>query len=250
MLEYIEKFINKIVSFGKFKKSEISKKAYEQLLTSFESLSKNGVVLIPAIINKVKKLKGLLIMDTTDNPKYGLKKIAIKMKNLSNGGYSKGFKIVLFLYKVGYKTYPLGFGLIYKGSRKQEELVLNFLTRLRSDFKLKPEMVIADAGFSTLEIAKRLNNYGWGFVMKFKKSYKLGNKQIKHQLQRGYGDKIDVLSNGIKVKAVRRPNRVFITNRVSLNWQEVLEYYGERWTIEETFRARPVKNQKISYTIS
>ena len=41
---------------------------------------------------------------------------------------------------------------------------------------------------------------------------------------------------GLKVKVVRRPNRVFITNRVSLNWQEILEYYGERWTIEETFR--------------
>ena len=60
-------------------------------------------------------------------------------------------------------------------------------------------MVIADAGFSTLETLKRLNNYGWGFVMKVKKSYKLGNKQIKRQIKGGYGEKIGTLSNGVKV---------------------------------------------------
>ena len=236
MLEYVEEFVNKIVSFGKFKRSEISDKAYGQLLTSFQDMSKRDVVIISGIIKKIKHIKGKLILDTTDNPKYGLKEIAIKMKDLSNGAYSQGFKIVLFLYKVGKKTYPLGFALIHKESKTQEELVLNELSRLRNDFKLKPEMVIADAGFSTLETLKRLNNYGWGFVMKAKKSYKLGNKKIKHQLQTGYGEKIDVLSNGVKVKVIRRPNRVFVTNRVSLTWQEVLEYYGERWTIEETFR--------------
>ena len=236
MLEYIEEFINKIISFGKFKRSEISDKAYGQLLTSFQNLLKQNVVMIPSIINKVKQEIGNLILDTTDNPKYGLKEITIKMKNLSNGGYSKGFKIILFLYKVKKRTYPLGFALIHKESKSQEELVLDALSRLRNEFKLKPKMTIADAGFSTLETVKRLNNYGWGFVMKTKKSYKLGKKKIKHQILGGYGTRTDVLSNGIKVKVVRRPNRVFITNRVSLNWQEILEYYGERWTIEETFR--------------
>lgn len=236
MLEYMEEFVNKIISFGKFKRSEISNKAYAQLLTSFQDMLKHDVVMIPAIINKLKYVPGKLIMDTTDNPKYGLKEITIKMKNLSNGGYSKGFKIILFLYKAGKRTYPMGFALLHKESETQEQLVLNALTRLRNEFRLKPQMTIADAGFSTLETLKRLNNYGWGFVMKAKKSYKLGNKKIKHQLQRGYGEKIDTLANGVKVKVVRRPNRVFVTNRVSLTWQEVLEYYDERWTIEETFR--------------
>jgi len=236
MLEVMNEFVNKIVSFSKFKRSKFSNRAYGQLLMSFQDMLKHEVVMIPAIINKVKHEIGRLLLDTTDNPKYGLKEIAIKMKNLSNGGYSEGFKIVLFLYKVGKKTYPLGFALIHKGSKTQEELVLNGLSRLRNEFKLKPKMVIADAGFSTLETVKRLNGYGYGFVMKVRKSYKLGNKQIKHQIIGGYGEKIGKLSNGVKVKVVRRPNRVFITNRVSLTWQEILEYYGERWTIEETFR--------------
>lgn len=236
MLNVITEFVNKILSFGKFKRNEISDKLYNKLLTSFKEVLKHDVVMISAVINKVKHVKGILIVDTTDNPKYGLKDIAIKMKNLSNGGYSKGFKIVLFLYKVNNKTYPLGFALIHKESKSQEKLVPSALSRLRNEFKLKPEMVVADAGFSTLETIKRLNNYGWGFVMKTKKSYKLGNKKIKHQLQTGYGSKIDFLSNRVKVKVVRRPNRVFITNRVSLTNEKVLEYYGERWTIEEAFR--------------
>jgi len=150
MLEYVEEFVNKILSFGKFKRSEISNKAYVQLLTSFQNMLKNDVVMIPAIINKVKYKTGELIMDTTDNSKYGLKEIAIKMKNLSNGGYSKGFKIVLFLYRIGEHTYPLGFALIHKESKTQEELVLNALSRLTSGLRLKLKQLAwqGDAGFN------------------------------------------------------------------------------------------------------
>ena len=175
-------------------------------------------------------------MDTTDNPKYGLKKFAVKMKNLSNAGYSKGFKTVLFLYKMKDKRIPFGFALIYKGSKKQEELVLNALSILRNTYKFKPKMVLADAGFSTQETMKRLTNYGYGFVFKGKRTYSLDKKQIKKQIPRGYGSKIGRLKNGVKVNTVRRSNRVFITNRVILTSEEVLEYYGERWKIEEVFR--------------
>jgi hypothetical protein len=237
MLEYIEEFVNKIISYGGFKRSEISNKAYVELLTMVQEMSKRDVVLIPSLINMYKHVSGKLIMDTTDNPKYGLKKVAIKMKNLSNGGYSKGFKTVLFLYKMKTKTIPFGFALIYKGSKKQEELVLNACSTLRNTYKFKPEMVLADAGFSTQETMKRLNNYGWGFTFKGKRTYSLDKKQIKKQIPRGYGSKIGRLKNGVKVKTVRRSNRVFITNRVSLTSEAILAYYGERWKIEEVFRA-------------
>lgn len=236
MLEYVEEFVNKIISYGGFKRSEFSNKSYAQLLTTVQDMSKLDVVLIPSLINKYKALSGKLIMDTTDNPHYGLKKVAMKMKNLSNGGYGKGFKIVLFLYKMEYKTIPFGFALIYKGSKKQEELVLNALSILRNTYKCKPQMVLADAGFSTQETMKRLNNYGWGFTFKGKRTYSLDKRQIRKQIPRAYGSKIGRLKNGVKVKSIRRSNRVFITNRVSLTNKEVLEYYGERWKIEEIFR--------------
>ena len=236
MLEYIGEFVNKIISYGGFKKSEFSNKAYAELLTSVQDMSKHDVVLISSLIKEYKNVSGKLIMDTTDNPKYGLKEVAIKMKNLSNGGYSKGFKIVLFLYKMKDKIIPLGFALIYKGSKKQEQLVLNALSILRNTYKFKPKMVLGDAGFSTQETIKRLNNYGFGFVFKGKRTYSLDKKQIKKQIPRGYGSKIGRLKNGVKVKIVRRSNRVFITNRVSLASEEILKYYGERWKIEEVFR--------------
>jgi hypothetical protein len=85
-------------------------------------------------------------------------------------------------------------------------------------------MVLADAGFSTQEIIKRLNNYGYGFVIKSKRTYSLDKKKI----PRGYGSKIGKLKNGVKVNTIRRKDRVFITNRVSLTSKEVLQYYGER----------------------
>jgi transposase len=236
MLEYIDEFVNKIISYGGFKRSEISNKSYAELLTTVQDMLKKDVVLIPSLINRYKTFEGKLIMDTTDNPKYGLKEFVIKMKNLSNGGYSKGFKIILFLYKMEDKTIPFGFALIYKGSRKQEELVLNALSVLRNTYKFKPQMVLGDAGFSTQETMKRLNNYGYGFVFKGKRTYSLDKKQVKKQIPRGYGSKIGKLKNGVKVKMVRRTNRVFITNRVSLPIEEVLQYYGERWKIEEVFR--------------
>ncbi|MEI7475098.1 MAG: transposase [bacterium] len=236
MLEHVVEFVNKIISYGGFKRSEFSNKAYASLLTSVEEISKHDLVMISSLIKRYKNVRGKLIIDTTDNPKYGLKDVAIKMKNLSNGGYRKGFKIVLFLYKMEDKTIPLGFALIYKGSKKLEALVLKALSILRNTYKLKPQIVLADVGFSTQEIIKRLNNYGYGFVIKGKRTYSLDKKQIKKQIPRGYGSKIGKLNNGVKVNTIRRKNRVFITNRVSLTSEEVLQYYGERWKIEEVFR--------------
>lgn len=181
-----------------------------------------------------------MILDTTDNPKYDPGKVDNKMKNLSNGGYSKGYKILLCLLRVKDKAIPVGFALIHKESQTQEELVLKILGRLRNEFKLKPKMTIADAGFSTQGIIKRLNNYGWGFVIKGKKNYSLDNKQIKRHIKRhikrGFGSTKGNLKNGVKVKIVRRPKRVFITNRVSLKDEEILAIYDLRWKIQEIFR--------------
>ena len=46
------------------------------------------------------------------------------------------------------KTIPLGFALIHKESNKQETQVLNMLSRLRNTYSFKPQMTIADAGFT------------------------------------------------------------------------------------------------------
>jgi transposase len=237
MLEATTEFVNKILSIGGFKRKEISNRAYKELLTKIEQCSEQDVVMISSIINRFRHEKGCLLLDATDNPKYGLQNIALKMKNLSNGGYSKGFKILLFVYRMKEKTVPVAFALIHKESGKQEELVLKILSKLRNSYNFKPQMVIADAAFSTQEIMKRLNNYGWAFVMKGRKNYSLDKKQVKKQVPRGFGSKTGRMNNGVKTKIVRRPRRVFVTNRVSLSDEEILFAYNLRWRIEEVFRA-------------
>jgi transposase len=236
MLQLIQLFVNKLISFGGFKRNEFSNRAYHQLVTAFKSMSNHDVVMISPLINMYKPCEGCIIIDTTDNPKYGLEELAIKMKNLSNGAYSKGFKIVLFLYKVGERTIPIGFGLLHKRNKSQENTTLEGLSILRNQYKLKPKYVLADGAFGTQKITKRLDDYRWGFVIKGKKNYSLDNKPMKRQIQRGYGSATGRLKNGVKVKVVRRPKRFFMSNRVSLNAEEVLAAYKMRWRIEETFR--------------
>jgi len=44
MLEVIEEFVNKIISYGDLKRSAFSNKVYAELLTGVQNMSKNDVV--------------------------------------------------------------------------------------------------------------------------------------------------------------------------------------------------------------
>jgi len=149
MLQILSLFVNKILQIGGFRRSEFPDKAYRELLTALSDMSKHDVVMISGALKRLKRCRGTLIVDTTDNPKYGLDKLAIKMKNLSNGAYQKGFKIVLFLYNTGEHIIPIGFSLLHKENRSQEQAVLRALSILRNKFKISPKVVVADGAFGT-----------------------------------------------------------------------------------------------------
>jgi len=117
------------------------------LMTAFENLRRIDTVFIPELIKLAKKHKGKLIIDSSDNPKYGLKHVCRKMKNLKTSGYNFGFKIVLFLWQVEDYRIPIGFGLWRKGSGSVCDLALAGISRLRNEFKLKPEIVLADGEY-------------------------------------------------------------------------------------------------------
>ena len=51
MLEARTEFVNKIISFGGFKRSEISNKSYAELLTNVEGMLEQGVAVIPSLMN-------------------------------------------------------------------------------------------------------------------------------------------------------------------------------------------------------
>ena len=229
-------FIKQILAFGNFRITDISNKARQELMTAFENIKRIDTVFIPELIKLAKKHKGKLIIDSSDNPKYGLKNICRKMKNLKTNGYHFGFKIVLFLWQVGDYRIPIGFGLWHKGSGSVCDLALAGISRLRNEFKLKPIIVLADGEYCADKVVKRLSDYGWAFVFRWKCNRKLSNQQIKPRIPRGYGSSIGKLKNKTKVKIFRRKNRFFETNRMLYEMQDIVRQYKIRWKIEETFR--------------
>jgi IS4 transposase len=196
----------------------------------------HDVVMIPEFVNMAKKIPGSLILDDTGNPKYGLEKIAIKFKNLSTGGYHKGYKILLFLWDTGYCKIPIGFALCHKGSKSINKLARKGLSLLRNKYEIRPKTVLADGAFLTNETAKLITDYGWDMVMRFNKARTLSNTPIRKLIPRGYGEVIGTLKNGTKLKVFRRKNRFYTCNRMLRSMKDTIKLYASRWKIEETFR--------------
>ena len=73
---------------------------------------------------------------------------------------------------------PIGFALWGKGSNSINDLALAGLSRIRNEFKLRPKVVLADGAFSIDKLVKRLTDYGWAFVMRWRSDRKLSNVKI------------------------------------------------------------------------
>ena len=236
MIEIFLPFVNQLLSYCGFKPSQLPAKYYRDLVTAFCDLPNQQVILIPSLVALAQACPGRLIIDDTGNPKYGLKPFLQSLKNHATGQYFKGYRVLMFLWKAGNLRIPIGFALCHAQSLKPQELSLKGLSILRNHYHLKPLMVLGDAAFSTDEITKRLDDYGWGFVFRSKKNRKISGKQSQHLIARGYGEYCGLLENGVKLKLVRRKRFWVICNRLSLKGQKILEIYRNRWGIEEVFR--------------
>ena len=205
-------------------------------MTMFSKLEKGNIVIFPALIRAFCKGAWSLIIDDTTNPKYGLTHVTRKMKILTNGGYSKGFKILLFLCvsEEGYRI-PIGFALWMKNSPSMNDLALEGLSKIRNFYikHLKPQEILADGAFNVDKIIKRLKNYGWKFVMRSRADRKLDNRRVMDQIQTTYGSYVGLLGNGVKVKIFKRKDRLFMSNYLSWNNKEIADRYKLRWAIEE-----------------
>ncbi len=170
------------------------------------------------MVELAKASPGYLVIDDTDNPKYGLKHLARKLKILTNSGYRDGYKIVLFLWvmpEVG--RFPLGFALWHKGTATIAQLALEGMSLLRNRFDMKPKGLLADGLYSTDGIIKRLTDYGWACVMRTRNTKKLNGILIRQHIPRGYGETQGCLKNGVKVKVIRSGKHFLACNRALSN---------------------------------
>jgi hypothetical protein len=237
MLAMFSVFVQQILLTGGLKVSTLPGNLYQALLTAAEQLSKKPVVLIEGLIELAKLLPGNLIVDDTSSPKYArLRGLARKLFIPSTGGYCHGYRVLLFLWEAGGIRFPIAFALWHAESAPLTELTLQVLSLLRNVAKLKPLAVLGDAAFGTQEIMKRLTDYGWPGVFRFKKSQCLDGTPIKRLIPRGYGSAIGKLENCTKVKVIRRQKHFLQCNRMSWKAGEIRSLYAKRWNIEETFR--------------
>jgi hypothetical protein len=230
-------FAKQILGLGGFKATRIPGWVITTLLTAFSRLLEQEVVILEPLVKRVKRSgKGILVIDDTTNPKYGLKQWTRKLKIVGTSGYEHGYKILLFLWECPLGRIPIGFALWHRETSSINDLVLEGLSLLRNRYHLKPEALLADGAFSTDKILKRLEGYGWPTVMRCKNNRKLGKFRVDKAIARGYGSLQGALKNGVKVKVFRRKNRFFVCNRMLWAMQKAISLYKKRWQIEDTFR--------------
>lgn len=236
MQQALSLYAKQMVSVGGFRVTKLSRNVYRLLLTALQSLLSQPIVMILSLIKRAKRLPGRLIVDDTSNPKYGLKRFCRKLKLLTTGGFAQGFKIVLFLWESQGIRLPLGFALWHNGTKSLNELFLAGISHLRNQARLKPEVVLFDAAYMTDRSAKRLEDYGWAFVSRFKKNRKLSGTSICRLIPRGYGQIQGFLGNGAKIKVLRRKGFFLASNRMLWDTEKLLQTYRLRWAVEESFR--------------
>ena len=237
MLQAISLFAKRLLGSGGFRVSEFPKKLYRELVTAFENACEGAVQILPGMAELAKAHPGKLVIDDTKNAKYGLGELAKKLKILTSGATRQGYEVVLLLWVTsGGLRFPVAFALCHKGTTTPAKLAYEGLSRLRNHCGLRPEAVLADAGYATDDIYKLMDGYGWTLVVRDKKDRQVDGKAVHKLIPRGYGEITGHLNNDVKVKAIRSEKHFLFCNRMTLEREAIQALYRLRWKIEEVFR--------------
>ena len=236
MLETFARFVQRLLANGVFRIADFSQKGYDELVTAAGVASECGWAVLPRQIERAKASPGYLVIDDTNNPKYGLKGKARTLFVPATKGFRSGYRLQLFLWVTERGAFPIAFALWHAESEKLLALALALLGELRNRQGLKPGMVLADAAYGSAAVLKRLDDYRWGLVMRFKGDRKLDGAPVSKRIPRGWGSTVGRLANGVKLKVVRSGGHFLCSNRVSLGNGSVREIYRLRWKVEEAFR--------------
>lgn len=236
MLDPVRCFVQQLLTLRAFRVSVFPRKAYQLSLTAVHYYQKHHVVLLPEVIQRAKACPGCLVVDDTGVEKYGMLAECRVLFNHAKRHFGHGYKLLLFLWHCAEGYLPLGFALWAKDSPTLTQLTLNGLSLLRNRCHLKPRIVLADAYFFTLNVSKRLDDYGWGFIMRCKKNRKLDRHTVRHLIPRGYGHTEGVLKNSVPIQVIRQAGHFLATNRKLLCRKQIQALYKLRWSVEESFR--------------
>lgn len=91
MIQAFSAFAKQLLISGGFKVTEFPAKAYRDLLTGFEGAKEEQLVILPGMIKLAKAHPGYLVVDDTKNPKYGLTRLAKKLKMARPGQATRCF---------------------------------------------------------------------------------------------------------------------------------------------------------------
>lgn len=238
MLTSLYLFIKHLETHLGYAVSRFSKKDYQALLTGLSTLPDQPVVVIPEMAALARAYPGSLLVDDTNNPKYGLKHVAQGLYFPGTQAHRLGYKVVLLLWNaVGLGRVPVGFALCHQGTETPAQLALKGLSLLRNRYHLKPQRVLADGAYSTNALIKRVTDYGWPCIVRIGRDRKLDGKPVRRLIPRGYGTVCGKLKNGTPLKIVRSGKHFLASNRMMLEGRVIRNLYAIRWKIEEVFRA-------------
>lgn len=238
LYQVIDGFIHSLSNSSLFSISQqVENLNYQQLTEFFKQ-----EYLTQDLINESKQMlfadnSGKLMFDeiVLSKSKRGITKF-VKRRYKSTGGYIvPGVSIILLVWVQGDLRIPIRFK-IRQNDEMISESTLELLSWFRNKVRKKPESVVFDSGFPSYKILKRINDYGWTYVCRIPKTRKFNGKQIWKAQPRGYWNQVGTLAKGLKVKAVRRKNKFYITNRLTLKANDIVEIYKQRAIIEEVFR--------------
>lgn len=213
-----------------------------------------------------------ILVDTTFRLKCSVRNPGIsKGKNRTNGPWLEGLHIMLICFQWHNFRVPVAFALLRKKTdpkyKKPNQVLLELLSEIEIPAWAKQVTFLGDAAFASKKVFRCLEKWGWNYVVRLPKTWKLADgrhvKEIAESLERKefqrtwftpahssrrrtcyvYMMKVSLHELGnvtlLFSKTVRQNGpaaiRILVTN-ASSNASQILALYQRRWYIEVLFR--------------
>ena len=150
--------------------------------------------------------------------------------------YVFGYNLVFICWSNGTRTIPLCWRWYRKGGKTKITLAQELLQEVRNVWNIEPKKVLFDSWYGAEVIVHQLGEYAWTFVCKVKKNRVVNGSSICDELLQDGDALVGCLTGYCQVRIIKNEDRYLATNDLTLNQQEMIDWYARRWAIEEVFR--------------